>query len=254
VAFLYFIAALLAVGFVWGLLWPRSQWRVLASWTRRNPDQSEPGPVAYGVHRALSGLGVATFVAVGTFMLAEYVMTRPAQKAPVTALQEMWGVAPEPQIVDRVVLPDSAPDPNFVAESILGYQVFDNVSNTPRYLAFLDVFAAPGSNPGYLGVSPGTGFSALDSAELVVNIRVKSQCVPRQVVIVESESVVQIGVFSGLPGEIGGIAGDNAFCAGGSLTGASLLLPINLGSAIGDRHVQTLDGSAIPEVEAIEPR
>lgn len=252
--FLYFIATLLALGFVWGLFWPRSQWRVLASWTRRNPDESEPGPVAYGVHRALSGLGVATFAAVGTFMLADYLASVPAPEPPVTALQTMWGSAPEPQMVDRVIVPAPSADPAFVPEAIIGYQVFDNERNVPRYLALLDVYEAPGNNPGYLGVTPGLGFSALDSAELVINLRVKAQCVPRQVVIVESETVVQIGVFSGLPGTIGGVAGDNAFCAGGSLTGPSLIVPIDLSAPIGEREVQNLDGTTILLVEPVEPR
>jgi len=254
VGFLYFIATLLALGFVWGLFWPRSQWKVLASWARRNPNESEPGPVAYGVHRALSGLGVATFAAVGTFALGDYVASLPAPEPPITALQAMWGSAPEPQIVDRVIAPASAADPAFVPEAINGYQVFDNERNVPSYLAFLDVYKAPGNNPGYLGATPGLGFSALDSAELVINLRVKAQCVPRQTVIFESETAVQIGVYSGLPGTIGGVVGDNAFCARGSLTGPSLLVPIDLAAPIGEREVQNLDGTPILFVQPVEPR
>lgn len=252
--FLYFVAALLALGFVWGLFWPRSQWKMLASWTRRKPDESEPGPVAYGVHRALSGLGIATFVAVGTFTLADYVASLPVPEPPITALQTMWGSAPAPQVVDRVIAPDPAADPAFVPQAVAGYQVFDNERNVPRYLAFLDVYTAPGNNPGYLGVTPGLGFSALDSSEMVVNIRVKAQCVPRQVVIIESDTVVQVGVFSGLPGTIGGVAGDHAFCAGTALTGPSLLVPLDLSAPVGDREVQNLDGTPILFVEPVEPR
>jgi hypothetical protein len=251
VSFLVFAAALLAVFFVWGLFWPRSQWHVLASWSRRNPDASEPGSTAYAFHRILSGLGVATFVTVGVVVGVNYLNALPAPEPPKTALQQMWGAAPAPVVVDRIVQSAGAADPSLVPEPLIGYQEVDNVSHTPRYLAYLDVYDPPGSNEQVLGASPSSGFAALDSAELVVNLRVKPQCAPMQAVILESETVVQIGIFSGVGSPVGGPPADHSFCAGGSTVGPSLLIPINLASALGDREVQTLDGTALREVPVV---
>lgn len=249
--FLYFVAALLALCFVWGLFWPRSQWRTLASWSRRDPDATEPGPVAYGVQRGISGLGIVTFVVVGAFVVADYVRSLPEPEPKPSALQTMWGTAPVPQFVNRVVSPAAVADAALVAEDIVAYQVVDNVKHLPRYLAFLEFYDPPGDDARYIGQSPSTGFSALDSAELVLNLRPKAQCVPLEAVIIETETAVQIGVYSGVASPMGEGLPDDAFCAGGSLIGPSLLLPINLANPLGERVLQNLDGSPITVVEPI---
>ena len=253
-AFLYFIAALLGLCFLWGLFWPRSQWRVLASWSRRDPDASEPSAVAFTMVRLLSGVGVAMFLGVGIVLVADFVRSLPEPEPAPTAMQKMWGPAPAPKVVDRIVEPSAAANPNLASQGIIGYQVVDNVEHTPRYLAFLEAYEPPGFEAQYIGRDPGTGFSALDSAELVLNLRVKKQCVPQQAVIIESETTVQIGVFSGLSGTVGTAEPGNAFCSGGSLLGPSLLLPVNLKSPIGEREVQNLDGTAIRAVPEILPQ
>ncbi|TQL47294.1 hypothetical protein FB562_0350 [Homoserinimonas aerilata] len=251
--FVFFIAALLALLFVWGLFWPRSLWRVMASWSRRNPQASEPGPVSYGLQRVVSAIGLASFAAVGVFLAVDYVQSLPQPEPKPTALQAMWGSAPAPLIVDRVVNPSGETDPSFAAEPILAYQAVDSTAHTPRYLAFLSVYQPPGPpDRGYIGSTPGTGFAALDSAELVINLRPKTQCVPMQATVIETETAVQIGVVSGLPGQLGGATADNAFCAGGSIVGPSLLLPLNLSAPLGDRQVQMLDGTPILEVPPAE--
>lgn len=252
-SFLVFAAALLAVFFVWGLLWPRSQWQVLASWSRRNPDASEPGSTAYAAHRILSGLGVATFVTVAIVVGVNYFNSLPAPEPPKTALQQMWGSAPTPVVVDRIVRSDGVADPALVAEPIIGYQVVDNVTHRPRYLAYLEFYDPPGSNDRVIGISPSAGFSALDSAELVVNVRVKPQCTPLQAVIFETEEIVQIGIFSGIASPVGEPVADHSFCAGGSTVGPSLLIPIDLSQVIGERQVQLLDGTPIRRIELVEP-
>lgn len=250
--FLYSVAALLALCFVWGLFWPRSQWKMLASWSRRDAVASEPGSIAYGFHRLLSGLGVLIFLVVGFVVFGQWVQARPEAAAPLTAMQTMWGTAPSPQIVDRVVRSEASPNPALTPASILGYQAVDNVNHTPYYLAFVDVYPGPGGSlEGLIGKAPGLGFAALDSAELVVNLRGKSQCIPRQAVIIEGDESVQIGIYFGLPLKKDGSSWRNDFCAGGSLMGPSLLLPIDLAQPLGDRELQNLDGTPIASIPVV---
>jgi hypothetical protein len=253
VSFLVFAAALLAAFFVWGLFSPRSQWQVLASWSRRNPDASEPGATAYAFHRILSGLGVTTFVTVGVVAGVSYLNSLPAPEPPKTALQQMWGSGPKPLVVDRVVRSADAPDASLAEERILGYQLVDNVNHVPRYLVFLDTYNPPGPDDRLIGGQPSSGFAALDSAELVVNVRVKPQCAPLQAVVVETAEVVQVAIRSGIAAPVGGAAGGHDFCAGGSTVGPSLLIPIDLSEAVGEREVQLLDGTPLPQVKLVEP-
>lgn len=251
-SFLVFAAALFAVFFVWGLFWPRSQWRVLASWMRRDPNAAEPGATAYGTQRIISGVGVATFIAVGAVTGITYVQALPTPEPPLSALQQMWGNAPEPVVVDRVIRGKDAADPTLVAEDILGYQLVDNVNHRPRYLAYLKVYDPPGPDDKLLGGDPSLGFAALDSAELVINVRVKAQCVPLEAVVIETETAVQIGIFSGIPEPVGSAHPGNEFCSGDSMMGPSLLIPINLGADVGERDLQNLDGSPLRRIPEIK--
>ncbi|MCW4386448.1 hypothetical protein OH146_11760 [Salinibacterium sp. SYSU T00001] len=253
-SFVVFAVALLAVVFVWGLFWPRSQWQVLAAWLRRNPDASEPSATAYAFHRILSGLGVATFLTVGVALAITYINSLPAPEPPKTALQQMWGAAPRPVVVDRVVRSVGEADPSFAEQAILGYQLVDNVAHTPRYLVYLDNYNPPGSDSPLIGAPPSEGFAALDSAELVVNVRVKAQCTPLQAVVVESEEAVQVAIYSAISSPVGAPAvANHEFCEGGSTVGPSLLIPLDLAQPVGEREVQLLDGTAVREVEVIEP-
>ncbi|PWB97225.1 hypothetical protein [Homoserinimonas hongtaonis] len=251
-SFLVFAAALFAVFFVWGLFWPRSQWRVLASWMRRDREAAEPGAAAYGAQRVISGIGVATFITVGTVTGITYVQALPTPEPPVTALQKMWGNAPEPVVVNRVIMGSDAADPSLVAEDILGYQIVDNVNHRPRYLAFLKEYDPPGSDDNILGGDPSLGFAALDSAELVVNVRVKAQCAPMEAVVIETETTVQIGIFSAIPEAVGSAHPGNGYCSGDAMVGPSLLIPINLGADVGERDVQNLDGSSMTRIAEIK--
>lgn len=252
-SFLVFAAALLGALFLWGLFWPRSQWHVLASWIRRNPDASEPGAIAYAFHRILCGLGVGTYATVAIVAGVNYVESLPAPEPPQTALQQMWGPAPRPIVVDRVITSAAAPDPRLGTLSLLGYQRVDNVAHTPRYLAFLESYQPPGDPETFIGKAPSARFSALDSAELVVNVRVKAQCAPVEAIVVETAEVVQVSVAAAVVAPVGTSPADPGFCAGGSTVGPSLLIPLNLAEPVGEREVQLLDGTPLREVEAIEP-
>lgn len=252
-SFLVFAAALLCAFFVWGLFWPRSQWYVLASWTRRNPDASEPGAIAYAFHRVLCGLGVGTFAAVGVVAAVSHLESLPASEPPPTALQQMWGAAPRPVVVDRVVRSTPVPQPAFASLPLLGYQLVDNASNSPRYLVYLGVYEPPSTGAPLIGQPPSAGFAALDSAELVVNVRLKPQCVPQQAVIVETPEAVQVSISAGVVTPVGASTASHDFCAGGSTVGPSLLIPLDLAEPVGEREVQLLDGTPLREVEVIDP-
>ncbi|QEE61927.1 hypothetical protein FVA74_10365 [Salinibacterium sp. dk2585] len=253
-SFLVFAAALLAVFFLWGLISPRTQWRVLGSWLRRNPDASEPGATAYAFHRILSGLGVGTFLTIAVVAVMSFIDSLPAPEPPKTALQQMWGTAPSPVVVDRVVQSADVANPSFASQPILGYQPFDNTRHQPRYLVYLDTYDVPGASEALIGREPTGDFAALDSAELVLNVRVKPQCAPVEAVVIETAEVVQVSISSAIASPVGGDAVSHDFCAGGSTVGPSLLIPIDLTEPLGERVVQTLDGTEVRRVPVIEPR
>lgn len=258
-SFLFFASAVLAVVFAWGLLWPRSQWKVLAAWLRRNPDASEPGSTAYAAQRVVSGIGVGVFGVVGVTLGIGYAESLPAPEPPKTALQQMWGTAPRPVVVDRIVGNHGDPLPGYMPEPIHGYQVVDNTLGTPRYLVFLPHYDPPGQDEPLVGTSPGSGFAALDSSELVVNLRIKQQCTPIHAVVIETEEVVQVAVYTAVTSPVGGstdgfdAALSSELCGTGSTMGPSILVPIDLASPVGEREVQLLDSTPIREVRAIEP-
>lgn len=56
--YLLLVLALAVLMLLWSLISPRSQWRILKSWTYRNPEANEPSDAAYGLTRigALVGL------------------------------------------------------------------------------------------------------------------------------------------------------------------------------------------------------
>lgn len=246
------VIASVVLVFLWGLISPRSQWKVLAAWSYRNPQADEPSSLAFGVQRVISGLGVAFFAVVGVAGLGQYLATLPPPPPSLTALQKMWGVAPEPQVVNRVVGAQSSVPSGLVEVSVTGYQVVNNEEHRPRYLHLLQRFD-PGDidRSGIVGVKPGKDFPALDSAELVVNVRTWIDCIPRHAVVIETDTAVQVGIYVGQPDRQDAIPLDHQRCDRPALVQNSLLIPIDLGAELGDREVQALDGVRIPEVPEI---
>ena len=246
-----FIALAVTAGVIclWGLVAPRGQWRALASWSFRDPHAGEPGATAYAIRRVASGLGLAALlVVVGTTSTAFVFRPATPEKEP-TAIELMWG-NPKPTIVNRDILGIGAAPTDLVDVPILGYQAFEQGS-PPRYLQQLKTYTRLGTEsiPGLVGTYPDVGFAATDKAEIIVNVRAAILCIPRQAVVVETETAVQIGVFFGLPNPTDGSVPDHLeACADGqSLTG-SLLIPVQLAAEVGDREVQSLDGTPLNEV------
>ena len=253
------LATSLGIYLLWGLLAPRSQWRALAAWSVANPHAHEPGGSAYGWRRLLSGLGILGLVVVGVFAAAPGLLAALPQEEPVVApVTTMWG-SPDPQLVNRVVYGSSAPPAGLVEFPVLGYQDLDELDELPPYLLDLTEYALLGDNSpsGYIGSAPAVGFSGIGPADLVVNVRGPVLCIPREAVVIETDTAVQIAIYYGLPDpapskdpavptpvpdHVKGCRLDD------SVTG-SVLIPITLAAELGDRTVETLNGDAITKVD-----
>lgn len=247
------VIASVVLVFLWGLISPRSQWKVLAAWTYRQPEADEPSAFAFGVQRVISGIGVVFFGAVGAAGVSQYLETLPPPAPPLTVLQQMWGAAPVPQVVNRVVVPEAAPPSGLVEVPVTGYQLVDNSDHRPRYLYLLRSFNPGGDidKSGIVGLRPPDDFPALDSAELVVNVRMWADCLPREVVMIETDKAVQIAVYVGMPNRMDDIPVDHLSCDRPPFVQNSLLIPINLTAELEGRQVQTLDGTPIEMVPEI---
>lgn len=251
------VTVTLGIVFLWGLVAPRNQWRTLASWSVADPYSNEPGGAAYALRRLFSGLGLLGIVIVAAAGAAPIVIDRLTHESRDRAPVElMWGT-PAPLLVDRVIYASTTPPTTFASMPVLGYQDLDEVDTLPAYLLELRHFSLLGDpdTPGYIGSEPEDGFSAVGQADLLIHTGGPLLCIPRDLVVIEGETTVQIGVFYGLPDPVGegqptpdSVAG----CpADASLTG-SVLIPVQLGSPVGDRTVETLDGTEIGAVEIVE--
>ena len=234
------LAATLGVVFLWGMIAPRSQWRALTAWSVSDSHSAEPGAAAYGWQRFISALGVLSLLTVtGVAVIPGLLYS--AQSVPgLTPIEQMWG-SPQPQVVNRTVQAVTAAPQGLVQVPVLGVQVFDEDEGPPEYLVELKEFVRLGTAeiPGLVGTEPDVDYSAMDFADLVVNVRGALLCVPRQVLVIESETVIQIAVYYGLPDPGDGSVPDNATaCATDSPVTSSVLIPLTLGSPVGDRVIQ----------------
>jgi hypothetical protein len=252
VGFWSVVIASVVLLFLWGLFSPRSQWKVLAAWSYRNPQADEPSSFAFGLHRVISGLGVIFFGAIGAAGIVQYISELPPARPPLTAVQQMWGNAPTPQIVNRVVGDQSVVPTGLVDAPVTGYQLVDNENHRPRYLHLLQRFE-PGDvlRSGIVGIQPAEDFPALDSAELVVNVRTWGECIPRSAVVIETDTAVQIGFYVGMPDRVDGLPVNHLACDRPAFVQNSLLVPINLTAPVEGRQVQALDGTPIRLVEEV---
>ena len=247
------IAVSLGVYFLWGLLAPRSQWHVLSAWSVSNPHAHEPGGASYGWRRLLSGVGVLGLGAVAVLSSApDLVAALPQETRPVSAVQVMWG-APDPQIVNRSVSGSATVPTGLVEVRIDGYQDLDELDELPPYLLGLRTFRMLGdeSPRGYIGVTPADGFSGIGPADLVVHVRGSVLCIPRDAVVIETDTTVQIAIYYGLPdpAQADAPAPDHvAGCPANDPVSSSVLIPITLTSELGDRTVETLEGDEIRKV------
>jgi hypothetical protein len=156
-------------------------------------------------------------------------------------------------VVNRVVTGFTAPPADLPEMPVLGYQPFGD-GGAPSYLTRLKQFSLLGKFDmhGYIGSTPDDGFAAIDTADLVVNVRGPVLCIPRAAVVIETDTTIQVGIYYGLPDSADGSPIDQvAACPAGSTLTASILVPLKLSAPVGDRAVQALDGTPIDSVEIV---
>jgi len=236
---------------VWGFLAPRSQWRLLTGWSNSDAPGGEPGAIVIGIHRAVAGIALVA-LAVGAVSVVKGV-TDPIGQARERTITDpvrvLWG-NPDPTIVNRVFVPVSTPPVGLTREPTLRFQAVSPRSRTPGYLFALSTYYRPyaSTSDGYLGAEPSVGLTALDTANIVVQVRADSRCTPQQVLVVQSSTAIAIAVYYGRP--VGESLDAKALAApcDPMATGdksSSVLIPIDLGASVGNRAVLTLEGTPI---------
>lgn len=239
----------LAVLTLWGFVAPRSQWRVLTSWSQRDPRGNEPGQVVVGIHRVVAGIAIVSLAFTGV----SYEQGKgqpenvPVVRSTADPLRQLWGT-PDPVVVNRVISPVTDAPADLVPLPVLRFQVTDGTHRDPSYLFDLGTFQPPKAKggDGYVGTDPAVGLTALDTANLVVQVRADKRCIPKQVLVVQSSSAVVVAVYYGRPGSAAVSAADLAtLCNAGASGSVSTLVPIHLSAAVGTRAVVNLDGVPI---------
>lgn len=245
----------LGVIFLWALLAPRNQWRVLVSWSHSDPRRTEPSGSAYLLYRLAALLGIAAMIVSGLLAVRSYDENRPQPPAPLTQIERMWGT-PAPLVVNRVIRSVSKVPAGLVDQPVLGYQEVSGRTRQPSYLFSLETFSSPLATEqnGYLGTEPGPGLVALDTAQLVVRVAGDPACFPHAVRVVEGSSSVRIGVYYGRPNPPHGSTVEDLSDCNTKASGMNVpvLLPIQLSDILGGREVLTLRGDPIRLVEPID--
>ena len=244
------LAVVLGAVCAWGVISPRGQWRVLWAWSVSGEAANEPGGAAYGFRRLVFGLGLLSAVTVFIVNVATPLTLETRTARPPSAVVEMWG-DPRPTLINRLITTTPAPAGGLVAPQVLGYQSF--ADDIPDYIATLDDFSLLGNfdAPGYVGILPPVGNAAVDFADLVVHVRGSVLCIPRVVTMIETDETVQIAVYYGAPDTSPAAVDQLAACSDETLT-SSVLVPLQLSTALGERTVTTLEGDEIPEIDLIE--
>ena len=251
--------ALVAIVPIWAVISPRTQWRILVGWSERNPGAHEPGAIAIAVHRAVAAVAIAATIF--TFISLSPPANPPAESPERTAadpIRERWGT-PDPRVVNRVfstvtIEPTASIGSNpLVRIPLQGFEAMDGAHRNPNYLFGLPSYSRPDAadGDGFLGVKPSIGMTALDSANIVVQVRADSRCTPQQVLVVESLISITVAVYYGLP-ITGASQSALAPCDANApaSTATSELIPIDLSRPVGDRSVVDLDGTPIAPVKS----
>lgn len=239
----------------WGFLAPRSQWRMLTGWSHRESTGGEPGAVIVGIHRLVAGIALVGLAVGGLSMVSG--LFDPTAHAGVRVITDpvrvIWG-SPDPSVVNRVFVPVNTAPAGLVREPTLRFQAVSAKHRSPGYLFSLADYARPHASrtDGYLGADPTIGLSALDTADIVVQVRADSRCTPQQVLVVESGTTIVIAVYYGRPaGEPLDTKALAAPCnpKAADDKASSVLIPIALGAAVAQRAVLTLEGTPISQAD-----
>lgn len=247
--------AVLGVIFVWGLFAPRSQWRLLLSWTYREPQTDAPSGWAFGLQRVIAGLGIAGLLAGGGLAWQRYVDALPDPPPPPNPIVQMWGDA-DTLVVNRVIAPVTTAPKGLVRVDPSAYHAMDGQRRQPSYLFSMRTLGVPHGDDagGLVGEAPPVGLVGLDTARVVVLVSADAACIPMQVYLQEGPSAVRVAVYFGRPDLADGTehwSGRDS-CAPGSSGARSLLVPLPLVSPLGERLVTDLDGVPLRRAPIIE--
>jgi hypothetical protein len=205
--------------------------------------------VVVGIHRVVAGIAIVSLAFTGV----SYEQGKgqpenvPVVRSTADPLRQLWGT-PDPVVVNRVISPVTDAPADLVPLPVLRFQVTDGTHRDPSYLFDLGTFQPPKAKggDGYVGTDPAVGLTALDTANLVVQVRADKRCIPKQVLVVQSSSAVVVAVYYGRPGSAAVSAADLAtLCNAGASGSVSTLVPIHLSAAVGTRAVVNLDGVPI---------
>ncbi|HRN28792.1 MAG TPA: hypothetical protein PK890_03685 [Terrimesophilobacter sp.] len=245
----------LGVLFVWGLVAPRSQWRLLLSWTYREPQSDAPSGWAFGVQRVVAGLGIAGLLAGGGLAWQRYLDALPEPPPPPNPIEQMWGDAGT-VVVNRVVAPSSSVPSGLVRVDPSAYHAMDGQRRQPAYLFSVPTMGVPHGEDagGLVGEAPAPGLVGLDTARVVVLVSADSACIPREVFLQEGPSTVRVAVYFGRPDLADGTEhwSGRESCKPGSSGARSLLIPLPLATPLGERLVTDLDGVPLRRAPILE--
>ncbi|MBO9578254.1 MAG: hypothetical protein J7480_05740 [Microbacteriaceae bacterium] len=244
-------AGLLGAILLWGLVSPRSQWRVLVGWSTRDPDGAEPGDGVHGVTRIISLVGLLGLLAVVGGQVWNALAQQPRSAPEATAMEEMWG-SPVPELVDRVVNPVGVVPADLVPGPIVGYQTIER-GWAPDYLVAVPRWSLLGEPvpEGLIGTYPGDGFNAYGASDVLVAAQGPLGCIPRVAVAAETETQLQIGVYWGRPGPSAQDHLTPCAIADGQLL-QTVLLPMRLAAPVDERDVVTFEGAPVVPVAVVE--
>ena len=241
----YALVVVLAILFVWGMIAPRSQWRLLVSFTYREPHTDAPSGWAFSLHRVIAAIGVAGLLAGGGIAWQRYVDALPEPPAPPNPIEQMWGDA-DTVVMNRVVTTTTSVPSGLVRVDPSAYHAMDGQRRQPTYLFGVATLEIPDGETagGLVGEQPTTGLVALDLARVVVLATADAHCIPREVFLQEGPSSVRVAVYFGRPDLPDGTADPEGVdaCAPGSSGARSILIPLQLASPLGERLVTDLDG------------
>ncbi len=240
------VSGMLSALLVWGLVAPRSQWRVLVGWSTADPDAAEPGNGVHGIRRTICAIGLVGVLAVVGVQGWQHFAARPHVAADASALAQMWG-KPTPRLIDRIVTPfTSAPD-RLVPGAVVGIEKLTR-GTPPGYLANLPRWDELGNSQpvGLVGAAPTSGLSGYGSSDALLSVRGPLNCIPRAAVVTATESAVKIGVYWGLPGS--SRQDSTAACDMDDPVLQTVLLPIRLSVSLTTQALLTEAGAPIPLV------
>lgn len=243
-------AGVLAAVLVWGLVSPRSQWRVLVGWSTRDPDRAEPGDGVHGITRIVCLVGLLGLAAFAGVQIWSALSEQPRPAPERGAVETMWG-SPVPRLIDRVVTPAAAPPATFAAGEVVGYQEIER-GWAPDYLVGVPrwSFLAEPVPAGLIGSYPGDGFTAYGISDLLVAARGPLTCIPRVAAVEETEAVITVSVYWGLPGD--GEQDHLSACEDLDGLSQTVLIPIQLTAPVDGRDVVTFEGSPVVPVQVVE--